>query len=123
MKIFHVKAFFIYVSASIIFILILNFISGILLTAKDKVQFTQIEDERVLLPVYKNIEYGKLIFREFNSLKTDYVSYVGWKRRKFAGKTIHINSDGFRYNPKQKYHRDSSAKNVFFFGGSTIPMV
>lgn len=120
MKLTHIKTLALYVIATILFILFLNFISGVLLELKEKFQTSQIEDERAFLPVYKDVEYGKMIFKEFNSLKTDYASYVGWKRKKYSGKTIHINGEGFRYDPKQKMHPENSVKNIFFFGGSTI---
>lgn len=120
MKLSHIKSLTFYLVLCILFVLFLNFCAGVLLELKEKFQTSQIEDERAFLPVYKNVEYGKLIFKEFNSLKTDYASYVGWKRKEYSGKTIHINNEGLRYDPEQKIFPENSVKNIFFFGGSTI---
>lgn len=120
MKLVHLKSLISYLVLLILFVLFLNFIAGVLLELKEKFQTSQIEDERAFLPIYKDVEYGKLIFREFNSLKTNYASYVGWKRKKYTGKTIHINDNGFRYDREQKTYPEDSVKNIFFFGGSTI---
>lgn len=75
-------------------------------------------DDRYLLPVYQDKNYSKQIFEEFNTLKTDYYSYIEWRRLKFIGKTTHINEQGYRYNPNMR--NVAFGKNVCFLGGSTM---
>lgn len=76
-------------------------------------------DLRGSLPNYKDISWAKKHFEEFNQLKSDYKSYVGWRRPAFKGETVNIDEKGIRYTPQSPNINDSSAM-VVFLGGSTM---
>jgi len=72
-------------------------------------------DSRADLPNYAGQDWARNHFKEFNSLKSTYRSYYGWRRSAFEGETINIESSGRR--------RTSSGGDGFrigFFGGSTM---
>ncbi len=67
---------------------------------------------------YDGVPWAKQFFAEYDSLKTHFKSYVCYRRNPFSGQTIHIDKQGYRYDPEAK---PCSAKKeeVWFFGGST----
>lgn len=74
-------------------------------------------DSRWALPNYQNNASAKVIFEEFNSLRSVYRPYVGWSRREFQGEATTIGSAGDRI------HGDlpsDPSRVVRFFGGSTM---
>ena len=66
---------------------------------------------------YKNTPWAKTHFEEFRKLSSLYKSYYGWRRTKFKGKTINIDSLGIR---KTLHITDNKAPLVVFLGGSTM---
>ena len=75
------------------------------------------QDVRSVLINYKHTSWAKTHFEEFNSLPTDYKSYFGWRRKKYKGETINIDSLGIR---KTTGITQINAPLVVFLGGSTI---
>jgi len=76
-------------------------------------------DNRADLPNYERLPWAKKHFQEFNALQTDYYSYVGWRRRPFAGETINIeNERRIRHTPQTATH--NLGRVAYFFGGSTM---
>jgi len=81
---------------------------------------TEKVDPRALLPNYKNEEWAREYFNDFNKLKDDnYESYVGWRKTAFKSKFINIDSFGDRVTP-QYAQKSDSVQNVIFLGGSTM---
>lgn len=97
-----------------------NALCSLILTIKDFTVKILSNDYRASLPVYSDKKYSKTIFDEFNSLGTSYKSYEGWRRKEFIGKTVHIDSEGLRYDPNHHNKIQDSTNNVYFFGGSTM---
>ncbi len=74
-------------------------------------------DERSKLPNYKNLNWAKLHFKEFSSMKSSYYDGIGWRRDDFKGETINI-VKGYRLNnPEEKFNLK---KDIWIFGGSTV---
>ncbi len=76
-------------------------------------------DPRSALPNYRNIEWAQKHFQEFNELRSEYKSYIGWRRLPFKGETINIDKNGIRYTPQSESVTDNSL-TVAFLGGSTM---
>ena len=75
------------------------------------------EDIRGELPNYDNFSNAKILFKEFNSLRSDYKSYYGWRRKTYNGETINIDSLGIR---KTIGKFDKKNPTAVFLGGSTM---
>jgi len=73
---------------------------------------------KAALPNYANVDWALTHFKEFASLQSRYVSYLGWRRLPFEGKTISI---GGHYAQRRTIgSNDASKPSVYFFGGSTM---
>lgn len=77
-----------------------------------------IGDSRARLPNYANVAWATQHYREFHQLKTNYKSFIGWRRTPFHGETINIEG---RYAQRRTINDGADkSKKVYFFGGSTI---
>lgn len=76
-------------------------------------------DDRYQVENYKKIPWAKKHFEEFNSLPTEYRSYIGWRRLNFNGETINIDSSGIRKSEQGNGAIEDSIK-ITFLGGSTM---
>lgn len=70
------------------------------------------------LPNYAEIKWARTHFAEFDSLGTNYVSYVGWRRAPFKGETINL--VGPLAQRATVGRPDPNKPSVYFFGGSTM---
>lgn len=76
-------------------------------------------DRRVELVNYKDVPWAEQHFREVLELKTDFLGYVGWRLKPYAGKTINIDkAQQIRVTPPIPGVLATPA--TFFFGGSTM---
>lgn len=75
------------------------------------------EDKRYELPNYKNTDWAKKHFQEFNKLKSSYYDHIVWRRNDFNGETITI-KNSYRMNNKDENFQLN--KDIWVFGGSTI---
>jgi lysophospholipase L1-like esterase len=77
-------------------------------------------DGRWTLPNYEGRrEWARLIFEEFNALRSQYEPFVGWSRLPFSGNVTTVNGDGDRVHPVPE--RAAEPRGVVrFFGGSTM---
>ena len=69
---------------------------------------------------YKDIQWARLHFREFNQLTFHYETPVIWRADKFKGKTINISGE---YNSRltiSKIDSNNFDKKAYFFGGSVM---
>ena len=70
------------------------------------------------LPNYAGVDWARTHFEEFSSLSSRYISYIGWRREPFQGKTITVAGRyGQRATVGPVY---PSRPSVYFFGGSTM---
>ena len=76
------------------------------------------DDERARMPNYANIPWAEQHFKEFRSLKTEYYSYIGWRRKPYSGQTITV--AGPYGERKTAPEGRSDRPLVYFFGGSTM---
>lgn len=72
------------------------------------------------LKVYQNVNWSDLYFEEFHNLKTEYRSYIGWRRMPFQGQTINIDSAGIRKSYCPPTYSAMSSIKVALLGGSTV---
>lgn len=72
------------------------------------------------LKVYKEMQWGDLFFKEFFNLKTEYRSFVGWRRLPFSGQTINIDANGIRRTHKSMRSACTTSKKIALLGGSTV---
>jgi lysophospholipase L1-like esterase len=76
------------------------------------------DDSRARLPNYANVTWATQHYRELRQLKSDYKSFIGWRRKPFQGETINI---GGRYAQRRTINDGTNKSNkVYFFGGSAI---
>jgi hypothetical protein len=76
------------------------------------------DDGRARLPNYAKVTWATQHYREFSQLKTNFKSFIGWRRKPFHGETINI--DG-RYAQRLTINDGADkSKKVYFFGGSTM---
>jgi len=76
-------------------------------------------DKRASLPNYQGESWALTHFAEQKALKTDFISYLGWRRRPFKGQTITIEK-GTRIRHTPRTAPDAGGPSVYFFGGSTM---
>ena len=76
------------------------------------------DDSRGRLINYANVTWAQQHYREFNGLKSDYKSFIGWRRKPFQGETITIVGP-YAQRLTINDGGDKSEK-VYFFGGSTM---
>jgi hypothetical protein len=79
------------------------------------------------LPNYANIDWAEQHFRELmqaqpnvsDHARTDFKSYIGWRRHVFSGQTINVEGP---YAQRRTINKDQAAdaKRVYFFGGSSM---
>jgi hypothetical protein len=70
------------------------------------------------LPNYTGIGWARAHFEEYHFLPSRYLSYVGWRREPFRGKTITLEGP---YGQRATVGEANPGKPlVYFFGGSTI---
>ncbi len=74
---------------------------------------------RTMLPNYQGAEWVGIHFREFAALRSEYRSYVGWRRLPFNGKTVRVDENGIRHTPQYETATEESPL-VVFLGGSTM---
>jgi lysophospholipase L1-like esterase len=70
------------------------------------------------LPNYAKVSWAKTHFSEWQSLSTNYVSFIGWRRKLFSGQTINIS--GSYHQRRTVGNPDPEKPTVYFFGGSTM---
>lgn len=70
------------------------------------------------LPNYAGVDWARTHFQEFGSLRTRYISYIGWRREPFQGKTITV--AGPYAQRATVGSADPGRPSVYFFGGSTM---
>ena len=75
------------------------------------------DDPRAMLPNYANVTWAAQHYRELASLRSDYKSFIGWRRKPFQGETVNV---GGRYAQRRTIEGMDNTKKVYFFGGSTI---
>ena len=76
------------------------------------------QDARAQLVNYQNAPWAVRHFAEYRALRTEFVSYLGWRRRPFTGETINIDASlRIRQTPQTPI---PGAPIVYFFGGSTM---
>jgi len=68
------------------------------------------------LPNYKNIEWARAHSTEWSNLKSEYRSYIGWRRLPYKGQTINIDEKGIRMTPQSEFVTTKSPL-VIFSGG------
>jgi lysophospholipase L1-like esterase len=79
---------------------------------------TPADDPRGRLPNYEKVTWARQHFLEFNQLKSNYKSFIGWRRQAFQGETIAI---GGPYSQRRTINDGTDkSKEVYFFGGSTM---
>jgi hypothetical protein len=76
-------------------------------------------DNRGRLPNYDNISWAEKHYEEHDNLRSEYESYIGWRRTPFSGETINIDDHGIRNTPQHESTRED-APVVVFLGGSTM---
>lgn len=76
-------------------------------------------DPRARLPNYRDLPWAPIHFAEFDALRAEYRSYVGWRRQPFEGQTIQVDQRGIRVTP-QHPSTSAAAPLVVFLGGSTM---
>jgi hypothetical protein len=70
------------------------------------------------LPNYAGVGWARTHFLEFGSLRSNYISYIGWRRAPFQGKTINLTGP---YGQRATIGKaDPGKPSVYFFGGSTM---
>src|SRR5262245_43968292 len=79
------------------------------------------------LPNYANIDWAEQHFRELiraqpnvsNHARTDFKSFIGWRRHPFTGETINVEGP---YAQRRTVNKNQAvdAKRAYFFGGSSM---
>jgi hypothetical protein len=70
------------------------------------------------LPFFAGVGWTRTHFLEFHSLRSRYMSYIGWRREPFQGKTITL--EGPYARRATVGSADPGKPSVYFFGGSTM---
>ncbi len=76
-----------------------------------------VEENLSELPNYNNAPWAKLHFNELKTMRADYKSYYGWRRKEFKGVTINVDSCGIRTTTGVQ---NNELPAVVFLGGSTM---
>jgi hypothetical protein len=76
-------------------------------------------DDKWQLSNYKNIDWAQNHFKELKELKSEYVSYIGWRWLPYKGRTINIDKQGIRITTQSELTTATSPL-VVFLGGSTM---
>jgi len=84
---------------------------------------TAIPDPSSRLPNYANIAWAEQHYREMEQAqltrgRTDFKSFIGWRRKPFSGETINVDGP---YRQRRTINTGTDrAKKAYFFGGSTM---
>ena len=72
---------------------------------------------RATYPNYEqeNIEFAVKIFEDYAAPTSSYHSFVGYRRNKYHGEAVTVDTDGFRESINH-----GANDSVWFFGGSTM---
>jgi len=73
--------------------------------------------------IFQDSTWAMNYFKEYQKSDTyRWSSYVYWKRKKFKGKYINIDSNGIRYtwHPDDIVTANADAVRIFMFGASTL---
>ena len=81
------------------------------------------QDPSARLPNYANVAWAELHYRELEhaqltAARTDFKSFIGWRRKPFTGETINV--DGPYRQRRTINDGADGAKKAYFFGGSTM---
>lgn len=76
-------------------------------------------DKRGALANYTGQPWAAVHFAEMQAQKTDFIAYLGWRRRPFQGQTITVD-EGMQIRRTPIARNDPAAPSVYFFGGSTM---
>lgn len=79
-----------------------------------KQALTASNDPRLRYPNVAGLPWASTHFSELNRLQMEYRSFVGWRRKAFAGETIVIGETGIRRSS------EGEGNTVALFGGSTM---
>jgi lysophospholipase L1-like esterase len=78
-------------------------------------------DERLEGNPYKDTTWIKDYNKEFSrASKTDWRSYVYWRRTEFKGKYINIDNKGIRHTYSGSINSNDNVIKIYMFGGSTL---
>jgi hypothetical protein len=113
----QVLGFFIILNV-VVWTICLGFSVYNLVTAGHVVAALKQSSHKARLPNYVEIKWASTHFAEFDSLGTNYFSYIGWRRTPFKGETITL--VGPLSQRATVGTPDSSKPSVYFFGGSTM---
>lgn len=97
-------------------LMIINFLCWLCLLFIDS---HTVADEKYKLPNYIDKDLAKSIFEEDSHLNTstEYTPFTEWKFKKFSGKTVKVDSLGYRYTNNNFANTENEC---YFFGGSTM---
>lgn len=87
-----------------------------LLTKNSLKEENKTSNSKAYYPTYEDKNLSNQIFLEFGKLKTQYRSFVGWRRNKVKFKFTNISG---KYNTR-KSSGESINNSSWFFGGSTM---
>ena len=76
-------------------------------------------DKRGTLANYAGQPWAAVHFAEMQAQKTDFIAYLGWRRRPFQGQTITV-EEGMHIRRTPVTRTVADAPSVYFFGGSTM---
>ena len=76
----------------------------------------QTTDSRAYYPTYENNQFSIQLYNEYNSLQSQYRSFIGWRTEKVNSKYTNISGS---YNAR-KSKGEQINNSVWFFGGSTM---
>ena len=78
-------------------------------------------DARVHADVYAGASWVPELYRELAACdRVEHAAYVGWRRRAYAGPLVNVGAEGLRRTCNPALHERSGAREVLFFGGSTM---
>lgn len=113
-----IKNLIIYTSITVVFVLLLNILSAVILRL---IQIQGEEDPPYEFPCYSNQEVAREIFQEQDIQlgRLEYQSFLGWKSKPYAGKHFQIGENGLRQHEHFTWGHQDSVKSIAIFGGST----
>jgi len=76
-------------------------------------------NRRLSLSIYRDSAWAPELFSEDASIRSDVVSFVGWRSHEFSGKFIHVDSSGCRMTVQDVRPGDREPAEVSIFGGSS----
>jgi len=101
----------------LVILMSLNLVAAVILDVQYMFRKAFFEtDDRVSLPNYFDKERAKVVLDEFRDLRTEYVPYVIWSRKPYAGQATTVGPMGDRVHEKTT---DEPIGVIRFFGGSS----